>query len=283
MTEVVVPVDRNQNPRITFDFLRNCGRKPQWFGLGFIQMKLNDVERIHFWHPDLSADTPEEELHDHRYEFTSTIIRGSLTHETWEFVSDPDGDHVMVQVACEPGVEVPPMPLGRGCIRRSGAYTMQAGSNYTFAPDDFHRVRSSRAVTLLRRGPKVKDYARVIKPVGQPTVCPFSRTISEHELWEYIADLMADDHTMVPTITDSGYHLRRIAKGVIGEPSKIREEAEEFIDAIDQGVSIMALVELADLYGAMRSYLSKYHPSINMEQLAQMSAVTARAFANGHR
>ena len=48
-----------------------------------------------------------------------------------------------------------------------------------------------------------------------------------------------------------GYHLRKIAKGSPGEASKIKEELEEFLDAVDQGVKIMALVELSDLYGAI--------------------------------
>lgn len=80
-----------------------------------------------------------------------------------------------------------------------------------------------------------------------------------------------------------GYHLREIARGVYGEASKIREEADEFADATEQQASIMALVELSDLYGAIRGYLAKNHPSITMDELARMSEITERAFVNGQR
>jgi len=261
---------------LTVAGLKATGARPHWFGLGFIQLKIDDDRRLHFWHPDLMADTPEEELHDHRYEFTSRIVRGAMTHETWEFVEDQYGDHEMVEVSCEPGKEADPNPVARGHVRLAGRYTMVEGSVYTFPPTGFHRIEASRAVTLLTRGPKVRDVARVIKELGAPTVCPFSKDIPEDELWGYIADLLGDTHR-------PGYHLRPIEKGVLGEASKIREETEEFVEAIEQGVAVMAIAELADLYGAVEAYLAKHHPSLSMADLAAMNEATRRAFANGRR
>lgn len=78
-----------------------------------------------------------------------------------------------------------------------------------------------------------------------------------------------------------GYHLRPIQKGVLGDISKIREELEELEDAAEQGVTIMMMVELSDMYGAIEAYAEKL--GINMNDVAQMSAVTKRAFVNGRR
>jgi len=80
-----------------------------------------------------------------------------------------------------------------------------------------------------------------------------------------------------------GYHLKSIKKGSIGELSKIREEIEELEDANQQGVKIMELVELSDLYGSIELYLKKHFPNITMEDLKKMSDVTQRAFKNGRR
>ena len=80
-----------------------------------------------------------------------------------------------------------------------------------------------------------------------------------------------------------GYHLKEIERGKLGEPSKIREELEEFLDAIDQNCSVMALIELSDLLGAIKAYLAKYHPSIKLEDLQVMSTITERAFRSGAR
>ena len=53
---------------------------PQYFGLGFIQCKINQHERVHIYHPDLMPIVNiEEEIHNHRYDFESTILMGKLT------------------------------------------------------------------------------------------------------------------------------------------------------------------------------------------------------------
>lgn len=82
---------------------------------------------------------------------------------------------------------------------------------------------------------------------------------------------------------EPGYHLDVIPKGELGQASKIAEEAAEFADAIKQGATIMALLELADLIGAVEAYLTLHHPELSMDDLHKMAAITQRAFANGHR
>lgn len=88
---------------------------------------------------------------------------------------------------------------------------------------------------------------------------------------------------LTPSAYQPGYHLRPIEKGEFGQASKIYEEVEEFRESLEQGVAVMALVELSDLLGAIEGYLSCHHPSITLDDLRQMSAVTQRAFRNGHR
>jgi hypothetical protein len=83
--------------------------------------------------------------------------------------------------------------------------------------------------------------------------------------------------------TPHGYHIAKITRGVYGEDSKIYEEVDEFADALDQNVSIMALVELADVIGAIKGWLAKHHPSITINDLVAMAAVTDRAFQTGAR
>lgn len=80
-----------------------------------------------------------------------------------------------------------------------------------------------------------------------------------------------------------GYHIQPIARGVFGEISKIVEEVHELEDAEAQGIQVMVLAELSDIIGAMQGYLAKYHPSIKLNDLAQMAKVTQRAFDSGSR
>ena len=78
-----------------------------------------------------------------------------------------------------------------------------------------------------------------------------------------------------------GYHRTKIKKGTLGKISKVQEEIEEYKDAIKQKCEIMAIVELADIYGALEE-LAKSH-KLKMNDLKKMSNITKGAFKNGHR
>lgn len=79
----------------------------------------------------------------------------------------------------------------------------------------------------------------------------------------------------------AGYHLRHIPKGILGQVSKIREELEELEDAAVQQNHLLQLVEASDLYGALERFAEL--KGVTMRQLADMSAVTRRAFDLGAR
>ena len=78
-----------------------------------------------------------------------------------------------------------------------------------------------------------------------------------------------------------GYHLYNIPKGKLGDISKIKEEIEEYEDALNQDCKIMAMVELSDIYGALESLAENYN--LSMQDLATFSNITKRAFINGVR
>lgn len=77
------------------------------------------------------------------------------------------------------------------------------------------------------------------------------------------------------------YHLTEIAKGVLGELSKIQEELDEVKDAEQQNNKIMIGCELSDLYGALEAYANKF--GLSMNDLSIMSEATKRAFDSGRR
>jgi phosphoribosyl-ATP pyrophosphohydrolase len=79
-----------------------------------------------------------------------------------------------------------------------------------------------------------------------------------------------------------GYHVRDIPRGTYGALSKITEEYEELLDALEQDNSIMALVEMADLIGAIEGYALKHH-NITLAELVTMKDATKRAFEDGTR
>jgi hypothetical protein len=81
----------------------------------------------------------------------------------------------------------------------------------------------------------------------------------------------------------AGYHLDEIPRGEFGELSKVYEEIAELADAEEQGAKLMLLQELSDVIGAIEGYLTKHHPSITLDDLIKMKAITTRAFESGAR
>lgn len=80
-----------------------------------------------------------------------------------------------------------------------------------------------------------------------------------------------------------GYHVVEIQKGILGEISKIQEELDELSDAMNQDCKVMALIELADMLGAMDAFLKTHFSGFNINDLIKMSNITKRAFENGLR
>jgi len=66
-----------------------------------------------------------------------------------------------------------------------------------------------------------------------------------------------------------GYHIAEIPKGTLGEISKIEEELAELKDAETQGIKIMVMVELSDVYGALEFYAEKQ--GLTMEDVKKFS------------
>lgn len=83
-----------------------------------------------------------------------------------------------------------------------------------------------------------------------------------------------DTTTNTLYIPENGYHKTKIVRGELGEISKIQEELDELKDAEEQGIKILIMCELADLFGAVRSYAEKY--GLKMRDLHAMSKATRR-------
>jgi hypothetical protein len=78
------------------------------------------------------------------------------------------------------------------------------------------------------------------------------------------------------------YHLREIKiRGTLGELSKLHEELDELTEALEQDNKILALCELADLYGAIEAFAENL--GTNMKEIAQMAQATKRAFQSSSR
>lgn len=158
------------------------------FGLGFIQVKFDYGHRMHFWHPDFKRE--REEVHDHRYDFDSLILGGSMRQEVYRFAYDPNGDYELCSVSCEPGKEEKPLFITCGNLVHEISCTFHRGCSYTINENTLHRIEADFCVTLLRRRTKTKTHAHVVKPRGSVSVCPFSEKMTEDQMWNIVSDCL---------------------------------------------------------------------------------------------
>jgi hypothetical protein len=169
---------------INVDWLKQNNQMIHFFGLGFIQLKINDRFRLHFYSPSLPSIVGKEDVHNHRYDFKSTILKGMITQELYARVSG--NTHTMEQESCKDMVEHKAVSTECAIIMLASVEHL-AGTSYWIQHDTLHRVYTKGStITLLDRGPYAKELADVIRPRGSSKVCPFSVKLTESDLWEIV-------------------------------------------------------------------------------------------------
>lgn len=79
----------------------------------------------------------------------------------------------------------------------------------------------------------------------------------------------------------AGYHNNFILKHANSSVHKLKEEVEEFIDAVAAGNTIMAQQELSDVYLKLHHLIRDY--GLSMDDLKVMADTTERVFESGCR
>ncbi len=177
---------------ITLTELKKRCTKIHYFGLGFIQIKLGDRHRLHVYTEALPPIVESDEIHDHRYNFYSTVLHGSFHQEIFKKVKG--GEYTEEYENCmETKVEEPnenSTTMEKYNVIKIGEQWFSKGSSYYIDSNCFHRVSSEEAITLLSRSDYTKDRARVLRKNTGNKVCPFSKKISEEELWSIVEAML---------------------------------------------------------------------------------------------
>ena len=166
---------------INIEWLKNNHERLYFFGLGFIQLKINEEYRLHFYIPELPSfvDHP----HNHRYNFESTILKGILINNIYKEV--PGNDFIIQEDSCSEGF-IPSKEARKSNFTLVQSNSYSAGEIYFMNHDVFHTVKANNAITLLKRSEYKKDLAEISFPSTQKKVCPFMNKLSSDELWSYI-------------------------------------------------------------------------------------------------
>lgn len=173
-------------PLPTLESLRENCQKIHFFGLGFIQVKVSETERFHFYDKSWPSIMSEEEIHSHRYNFKSHILKGSLIQRLYDV--KPNGDQYDKFVVGCTG-SAPEVYKGSFSARMTSEHHYAAGSWYEIRPEVFHRVTAFHCVThIIRSTDAPLVDACVLRLKRDRHVCPFSVNVPEEQLWQRLQD-----------------------------------------------------------------------------------------------
>ena len=128
---------------------------------------------IHLWRPPYTlAEVQDEQIHDHRCNFWSTVLFGSL--RATEFARDPSGEpyaEVRYSPSWSPsGVKHNGFrPVGTALLRGASRVNHESGSTYHLPWYTIHRISISEqpAASLVLRRPHIAAESSVFR-TGQP-------------------------------------------------------------------------------------------------------------------
>ncbi len=170
------------------DILEHVSDHPWRFqDVGLLSLWLDDrhEHRLHVWDPEAADGEPP--VHDHPFDFTSTVVVGELVNT--RYVEDPHGVEYLRER----------YTLGDEGDRRSdtvrlvcASTVLTAGARYR---QDAHELHDSRqhpgTVTVMRFERMVEHALTVCRRPGTPWVSGQSRTASAYEVERITAPALA--------------------------------------------------------------------------------------------
>jgi hypothetical protein len=165
--------------RLLRSFVSDEIRHLQWrhSGLGMLQAYVleggQEEVRVHIWHPSLKLDGIDEAGmgHDHRFDMTSWVLAGQLTHSEIETSRDPKGRWKIYEVVNarkalrETGSRAGKLRLIEDAVElKRQATTISAGDTYFFPKRTFHETRpdSPIVITIALKTNQDESPARVL-------------------------------------------------------------------------------------------------------------------------
>lgn len=172
-------------------------------GFGMFRFRIDDNTRVHVWHPYWRTENVSD-IHDHlQWHFTSTVLRGQITNETFEVMDEKSAKFAKAYsadsydahriVAGENGghAEVIATEL---VLRRTDRRYYATGESYSQLNYQIHRSSfSAGAISIIAqsRDAAHRDSATVFVPHGEPWVDAKPRQATFDD-FEMMRDLIKD-------------------------------------------------------------------------------------------
>ena len=146
---------------------------------GFIQLKLPDNRRMHFWDKSIPRQKTASPIHDHVFDMDSEIVAGTLLHCEIRVHSEPDGFYDLYEAVTVEGVETKLVPLQNRVRADYGEWQeFHAGDEYMFPAGRFHETsdRLGPAISIITKGQTFTTFnPRVLVKHGEKPDNDFER------------------------------------------------------------------------------------------------------------
>jgi len=178
---------------------KDQGRLPRVHPNGFLQLDLRPDpageriarRRLHIFDDRLPRQSVRTSIHDHIFDMSSFVVKGTVLNDTYLAVPDPEGDLEIYQAQEAKCTETNLVPTGRRCtLRLKHTEYVYMGESYTFPALAFHDSRHEGVtVTIMSKMGTVKATPRVLVPVDAEPDNSFSREDQDIDaLWELIEE-----------------------------------------------------------------------------------------------
>lgn len=185
-------------------YLRESGAVPRVHGNGFIQVDMNETERMHVWHPRVPRQAVPTPIHDHVFSFESHVLIGKLVNQNYIFMprgSQAGGpEYQIFEARMDRGDNTTLQPTGTyGSLIAYVPLVLGPGDIYTMHKRQFHEsIATCRALTIITKaGPTLAQdpigpAPRILVPAGLGPDNAFNRhAFPADTLWGIIEEVIA--------------------------------------------------------------------------------------------
>ena len=166
----------------------DSGNVPRVHPNGFIQLDLDNTgkRRLHVWRNDLPRQKVHTPVHNHRFDFTSVTIAGSLINTTFDLLNPDQGSpHRIWQIKYADVSEETRLIPTTNLIGLVATNTtlMTAGTGYEFSAGSFHESAFvHNTVTMIKKSDPVPGIeSEVLVPQGIEPDNTFTRSQASME------------------------------------------------------------------------------------------------------
>lgn len=165
-------------------------------GLGFIQLVLPGDQRMHVWHPELPRRNCFEHsaIHNHRFSFTSRVLKGKQRNVRVDLELAKDGSHVVIShngPRSDKGGRLS-YPVAECDVFEREREAYEPGETYYMPALEYHHTPNDGiVVTVIQKHERGTIHANSLIRKGVDFHYEFGRfQLSPDELFAYVIDAL---------------------------------------------------------------------------------------------